>query len=244
MSFFDHSPLLMAADEAVSPSSTLAAPKVQLLPANTQRKAQSSSVQPQTSWPREFLHLRRRELLAVQSGQLWEVEAGFVRSMTWDEQGMVAVLGVWGPGDRLALPLSGIQPCQFDCLRPAKLRCIARDQAYPCSFLEEQNRHLETLLCLSRIRALDLRVLRTLHWLAQRFGKRHGEAWHLGIPLTHQELADLVGSTRVTITRILQQLQRSGDVCCAAGGQWYVAVTATAFPLAPPSQPLLAFHNR
>ncbi|MFM7886919.1 MAG: helix-turn-helix domain-containing protein, partial [Pseudanabaena sp.] len=46
--------------------------------------------------------------------------------------------------------------------------------------------------------------------LTSRFGEedRHGRL--LGLQLTHQELAELIGSTRVTVTRIINDLEKAG----------------------------------
>ena len=49
-----------------------------------------------------------------------------------------------------------------------------------------------------------------LSWLTNRFGKddRHGRL--IGLQLTHQELAELIGSSRVTVTRIINDLEKTG----------------------------------
>lgn len=41
-------------------------------------------------------------------------------------------------------------------------------------------------------------------------GLRDGQDIHIRIPLTHQEIADMVGTTRQTVTSVLGQLQRQG----------------------------------
>jgi CRP/FNR family transcriptional regulator len=46
--------------------------------------------------------------------------------------------------------------------------------------------------------------------LASRYGIRDGKEMYLSIPLTHQEIADMVGTTRQTVTAVLGDLRRQG----------------------------------
>lgn len=55
----------------------------------------------------------------------------------------------------------------------------------------------------TRIKKLILR-------LGARHGLREGQDIHINIPLTHQEIADMVGTTRQTVTSVLGQLKRQG----------------------------------
>ncbi len=62
--------------------------------------------------------------------------------------------------------------------------------------------------------SVDLRLYRTLQELARQFGRRDavGGAVVIDIPLTHQRLADMIGSNRVTVSRKLHVLQERGVV--------------------------------
>ena len=46
--------------------------------------------------------------------------------------------------------------------------------------------------------------------LGARYGKREGRVIHLDIPLTHQEIADMVGATRQTVSGTLSRLKKQG----------------------------------
>ena len=56
------------------------------------------------------------------------------------------------------------------------------------------------------------RVTRALLRLAKRFGQPSDDTQGVKLPLalTHEDLADLTGSSRVTITRILGELRNEG----------------------------------
>jgi CRP-like cAMP-binding protein len=53
-------------------------------------------------------------------------------------------------------------------------------------------------------------LLRLLSWLAQKFGQEVKTGQLIDLRMTHQDLADMLGSTRVTITRTLSQLEQQG----------------------------------
>jgi CRP-like cAMP-binding protein len=69
---------------------------------------------------------------------------------------------------------------------------------------------VEQLLSLCQIRSINDRLWRILIWLADRFGEDHPQGRTTGIGLTHQQLADLAGTTRVTVTRLLNDCQKAG----------------------------------
>jgi CRP-like cAMP-binding protein len=54
------------------------------------------------------------------------------------------------------------------------------------------------------------RIVALLLELADTYGQRGGDGWDIGLRLSHQDLANLVGSTRETVTLTLGQLQREG----------------------------------
>jgi CRP/FNR family cyclic AMP-dependent transcriptional regulator len=60
--------------------------------------------------------------------------------------------------------------------------------------------------------SVNVRLYRTLLELAKQFGKVENSATLIDIPLTHQRLADMIGSNRVTVTRKLHELQDRGVI--------------------------------
>jgi CRP-like cAMP-binding protein len=54
--------------------------------------------------------------------------------------------------------------------------------------------------------------IKLLGWLAIQFGKQTTTGQVIDVRLTHQYLADLLGTTRVTITRALNSLEQQGAV--------------------------------
>ena len=54
------------------------------------------------------------------------------------------------------------------------------------------------------------RVIKLITRLAARYGQRQEHYISLNIPLTHQEMADMIGTSRQTVTTVLGDLRRSG----------------------------------
>ena len=57
---------------------------------------------------------------------------------------------------------------------------------------------------------VDTRIAKLILRLGARYGRRTGGVIHLDIPITHQEIADMVGTTRQTVTSVLSRLKRQG----------------------------------
>jgi CRP/FNR family transcriptional regulator len=70
--------------------------------------------------------------------------------------------------------------------------------------------------------SVNLLLYRTLAELARQFGRDAGGtragAVIIDVPLTHQRLADMIGSNRVTVTRKLHELQQRGLIVARGSG--------------------------
>jgi CRP/FNR family transcriptional regulator len=72
--------------------------------------------------------------------------------------------------------------------------------------------------------SVNLLLYRTLAELARQFGRSVGAEGSkpgsvlIDVPLTHQRLADMIGSNRVTVTRKLHELQQRGLIVARGTG--------------------------
>ena len=57
---------------------------------------------------------------------------------------------------------------------------------------------------------VSTRIAKLILRLSARYGTRVGKEVFLNIPLTHQEIADMVGTSRQTVTSVLSALKRQG----------------------------------
>lgn len=154
---------------------------------------------------------KRYEYIPLRSDVLWRIKTGIVRTMTWDEDGNQIVLGLWSAGDIVGSLMSTLEPYQIQCLNDVEveiLPSILWEQASGAIIAHcHQTQHL---LSISHCRTIDIKLKKFLIWLSDKFGKPCDRGILIDLKLTHQDIADTIGSTRVTMTRALNQLRIEG----------------------------------
>lgn len=68
---------------------------------------------------------------------------------------------------------------------------------------------------------VNSRIVSLLSRLMVRYGKHEGDTMLIDITLTHQEIADMVGACRQTVTSVLNLLKRQG-ILAAKGGRIHI----------------------
>lgn len=151
----------------------------------------------------------RGATLPLLSENVWRIHSGIVRILTWNSEGEQVILGIWGSGDVIGLPLLTSRFVIAECVTTVEaIEMPAGSHLYE-SLLEYAQRSQEFVRILQHRRTYP-RLLHLLIWLSQRFGIQVGQNYVLKIPFTHQELSDCIGITRVTVTRLLQDFERDG----------------------------------
>lgn len=168
----------------------------------------STPLQIQTLLPQSF---SRRSLIPLYHQRAWKIEVGIVRTLTWLEDGTVVPLGIWGSEDIVGGSLSQTSPYQIEALTDVKVRPLLLKDWQPSQemFLNYLQHTQELMMIRSNRRAEDT-LLKLLNWLANKFGSEVGNGYLINCKLTHQDLAEFSGLTRVTVTRILSQLEQQG----------------------------------
>jgi CRP-like cAMP-binding protein len=162
-------------------------------------------------YPTYTRSFNRRSLLPPTSGSLWRIDQGIVRTLTWLEDGTVITLGIWKAGDIVGQTLSRVNPFQMECL--TAVEAIALPPESLSHMTEAVLGHIQCLEELTVIRhhkRIEDALIQLLLWLAKRFGRTVKQGHLLDFHLTHQDLAELLGTTRVTVTRILSHLEEQG----------------------------------
>jgi len=59
-------------------------------------------------------------------------------------------------------------------------------------------------------KAIEPRLARILLRMAQQWGRREQGSVRLDAPITHQEIANIAGASRQTVSQILKQFERAG----------------------------------
>jgi CRP-like cAMP-binding protein len=157
--------------------------------------------------PRTVQHFQRREIIPPNPRTIWQIESGVVRTATWGLGESPISLGFWGKGDIIGAPLSRISPYQLDCLTDVTVCILPSDISYPVEALISHCQQTEELLRIMHICSIEQRLLKFLSWFGEKFGEETEEGQLIKVRLTHQEIAEMIGSTRVTVTRSLQKFQ-------------------------------------
>ena len=155
----------------------------------------------------------RRSVLPLGRDYLWQIETGVVRTLTWLEDGTTVTLGLWGSGDVVGRVLSQADTFQIECLTPVEATLLPLERWYQVNealirHIQQIQEFLEILHC----RSVDASLLRLLSWLAKKFGQEVAQGQLIDLRLTHQEIAEIMGTTRVTVTRLLKELETQGII--------------------------------
>jgi CRP-like cAMP-binding protein len=165
----------------------------------------------------ETYSFTRREQFPTHENLIWQITEGYVRSITWSESGEVMTLGIWGPTDFFGQSLSIVDPYQVECLTNVKaVACQpVETRMVPVllnNVLLNNSQQTEKLLSVMQMRCMRDRLLSVLDWLSERFGQVYPMGRTIGLGLTHQQFAELAGTTRVTVTRLLHALESAGKI--------------------------------
>jgi CRP-like cAMP-binding protein len=188
----------------------------------------------------------RLTLLAGQSLPLevaWSIEDGYVRStVPADDHGGAATLGFWGPGDTVFPTRSGWMPGHLVGHSRVVLVECTPSQEQVQQFLRSQLEQAAALLRISQVRPAEDRLLLLLQWIGQRFGRVNSRGTSLSLEdmnLTHRDLAEISGMTRVTVTKLLTRFRQSGQLVKCGEMDWMLPAPAAAVPASRFSRPPL-----
>ena len=173
----------------------------------------------------QLFHFKRHEnLYCHEDSGLWKIHSGYVRSLIWNSEGDPVPLGFWTEGDIVGNAVfqksgSAIAPtsyCQAQCLSEVSAEYIGHSENDLQSAILAQIRQSNDLLQIAHFRQSELRLFKFIGWLAAMFGETTPAGRRLPVKLTHQEIADSISSTRVTVTRLLKALEYEGKVSWTA----------------------------
>lgn len=169
---------------------------------------------------------RGRSLQPYRSGQtirmlpdeILIVCRGVVQLGTLYDTGDEALLGLVCSSMPFGLPLSAIRPYQATALTDVDLMRLRVAEVEQSPMLVQGIfRHLtrrlqqtEAILAMVGYRRVEERLRHLLVLLKQEVGQPTPQGTRLSVRLTHQQLANTIGTTRVTVTRLLSQLQAEG----------------------------------
>lgn len=150
--------------------------------------------------------------------EMWVVCRGVVQLGTLYDNGDEALLGLACPSMPFGLPLTLIRPYQAIALTDVDLMRLTLAEVEQSPMLAQSIfRHItrrlqqaEAVLAMIGYRRVEDRLRHLLLLLKQEVGQSVPEGTRLSVRLTHQQLANAIGTTRVTVTRLLNQMRVEG----------------------------------
>lgn len=156
--------------------------------------------------------------IPLRDQEFWIVARGLVTLGTSYASGDEAMLGLLSPGMPFGLPLSWVSPYEASALTPVDLLRLSATEIERSpelawqlfSTLTLRHRQAEALLALMGQRRVEDRLKDFLELLGQEFGEPTTRGIRLTVRLTHQQMANALGTTRVTVTRMLGLMRQAG----------------------------------
>ena len=174
----------------------------------------------------EELELPRHHILfspGTPSDAIYFIEKGRVRVTRLSPEGKTVILALLGPGDMIgeAAWEAGVHDNYAETLEDSRIYQIGREAflnfvrenpEFGLRFisvigarLKQANARIEDLV----FRQVPSRVARLLLNLAETHGRVTPNGVKVEFPLTHQDIADMVGSSRVTVTQVINKFRES-----------------------------------
>ena len=159
---------------------------------------------------------------------LYIVNFGVLKAVVPTSLGRDRIADLYGPGDMLGLAaLDGLEHAETviavhdACLTPIDPQQAMSDRKlrdYIMRAMARQLRRSREMIDEAEL-PVGARVTKAFLRLAERFGQPADDQEGIKLPLalTHEDLADLTGSSRVTITRILGELRTEGALSGTRG---------------------------
>ncbi len=161
----------------------------------------------------DYHHFQRRVTFPINTYDVWKIKTGIVRTLTWLEDGSMITLGLWGEGDLVGQALSKMNPYTIECLTAVEVISFAwEDGEQLTTNLLNQIQQFEELSVIRSYKKLEIGLLKFLTWLAKKFGRQIEIGYLIDFKLTHQDIAEILGITRVSVTRSLKQLEEQGII--------------------------------
>ena len=158
--------------------------------------------------------------IQMQSHEILLVCRGIVQLSTFYANGDEAILGLVCSSMPFGLPLTQIQPYQAMALSDVVLMRLHQMEIEQSPRLAQgifrqlsrRVQQTETLLSILGERRIEDRLRHLLMLLQGEMGQATEDGVRINVRLTHQQLSSLIGTTRVTITRLLRQLREEGFI--------------------------------
>lgn len=156
--------------------------------------------------------------IPLRPNELLIVCRGVVQLFTIQQDGSETLLGLAGPSMPVGLPLTVVDPYWASTLTDVDVLPLAMAEiesspilmAGICRHMMLRLQQSEAWLAISGKRLVADRLRQLLLLIAQDFGQVEPCGVRIPVRLTHHQLATAIGTTRVTVTRLLKDFKAEG----------------------------------
>jgi CRP-like cAMP-binding protein len=182
-------------------------------------KVQSPMFSSQNKDDRRLHFFDKGESIPMVSQGVWQVYRGIVQLSQFQEEGYETLLGWSVSSTFFGLWLSQVENYQAKSLSQSYLKWFSVDEieqssVFACHMMNSAVRRLrqtEALTSVIGLKKIEDRLIGLLKLLKGELGEltQKGEV-RLSIRFTHETISNTIGTTRVTVTRLMGQFQRQG----------------------------------
>lgn len=156
--------------------------------------------------------------IPLQANHVYVICRGIVQLHTIHTDGNETIVGLCGPSMAFGAALTNLHPYWATALTdtdllPLSITEIESSPALPAALFPQIVRRLqqsEAWLAFAGKRLVTDRLRSLIVQLAQEFGQVGPSGVRIQIRLTHHQLATIIGTTRVTVTRLLRDFKQEG----------------------------------
>ncbi|MBD2654257.1 Crp/Fnr family transcriptional regulator [Synechocystis sp. FACHB-383] len=154
-----------------------------------------------------------RSNLPHRINNVWKIDSGLVKGYTLLEDGSIVTLGVWSNSEIISHTFTNIKPYELECLTEVKASLVPwKKSEENIDLLLTYIQSVHELGIIRDYKTTDLMIIKLFDWLGKKIGKRVPNGKLIDVRLTHQDIADILGITRVTVTRNLNHLEKQGRI--------------------------------
>ncbi len=180
---------------------------------------------------RNLWHYRAGKTIPLCRDDVWIIYRGIVQVQTLHPSGDESIISLIGPMMPLAQKFTTLEAYDTYALTDVDLLRLTWQEIHASLRLStEMNqllalriRQTESLLALLGRRQIGDRLVGFLSFLAREFGQQTPEGIAIDVHLTHQQIANVLGATRVTVTRFLGILRQGSLFWVGEDRCWYVS---------------------
>ena len=167
---------------------------------------------------RDLVHFTKGNFIPCLRDHVWIVVRGLVNLSCLNEQGEDVLIALIGPSEPFGEPMTDLDLVEPKALTDCDLLCLSMQEVIEkpnltlsmMKALIRRNQQSEAIISILGLRGVENRVQSFLELIAKDYGHPCTQGIKLNLRLRHQDIANALGTTRVTITKVLGCLKEKG----------------------------------